>query len=104
MTPDGDIYPGHQFVGREGYRMGSVLDGTFDRDIQRRFADNHVLHKEKCRECWARFYCSGGCAANAEAFHGDISQPYDMECQLERKRLECAMAIYAIEHAKKDEA
>ena len=84
--------------------MGSVLDGTFDRDIQRRFADNHVLHKEKCRKCWARFYCSGGCAANAEAFHGDISQPYDMECQLERKRLECAMAIYAIEHAKKDEA
>ena len=104
VTPDGDIYPCHQFVGREGYRMGSVLDGTFDRDIQRRFADNHVLHKEKCRECWARFYCSGGCAANAEAFHGDISQPYDMECQLERKRLECAMAIYAIEHAKKDEA
>ncbi len=104
VTPDGDIYPCHQFVGREGYRMGSVLDGTFDRNIQRRFADNHVLHKEKCRECWARFYCSGGCAANAEAFHGDISQPYDMECQLERKRLECAMAIYAIEHAKKDEA
>ena len=103
VTPDGDIYPCHQFVGREGYRMGSVLDGTFDRDIQRRFADNHVLHKEKCRECWARFYCSGGCAANAEAFHGDISQPYDMECQLERKRLECAMAIYAIEHARKDE-
>ena len=103
-TPDGDRYPCHQFVGREGYRMGSVLDGTFDRNIQRRFADNHVLHKEKCRKCWARFYCSGGCAANAEAFHGDISQPYDMECQLERKRLECAMAIYAIEHAKKDEA
>ena len=104
VTPDGDIYPCHQFVGRGGYRMGSVLDGTFDREIQRKFADNHVLHKEKCRECWARFYCSGGCAANAEAFHGDISQPYDMECQLERKRLECAMAIYAIEHAKKDEA
>ena len=98
VTPDGDIYPCHQFVGREGYRMGSVLDGTFDRDIQRRFAANDVLHKEKCRECWARFYCSGGCAANAEAFHGDISQPYDMECQMERKRLECAMAIYAREH------
>ena len=98
VTPDGDIYPCHQFVGREGYRMGSVLDGTFDRDIQLTFAHNDVLHKEKCRGCWARFYCSGGCAANAEAFHGDISQPYDMECQMERKRLECAMAIYAKEH------
>ena len=103
VTPDGDIYPCHQFVGREGYRMGSVLDGSFDRAIQEKFAANNVLKKEKCRECWARFFCSGGCAANAEAFHGDISQPYDMECQLERKRLECAMAIYAQEHSSKKE-
>lgn len=99
VTPDGDIYPCHQFVGRDGYRMGSVLDGTFDRDIQAKFAHNTVLNKEKCRDCWARFFCSGGCAANAEAFHGDISKPYDMECQMERKRLECAMAIYAKERA-----
>jgi len=99
VTPDGEIYPCHQFVGREGYRMGSVLDGTFNTELQKKFANNHVLTKEKCRECWARFYCSGGCAANAEAFHGDISKPYDMECQLERKRLECAMAIYAKERA-----
>ena len=98
VTPDGDIYPCHQFVGREGYRMGSVLDGTFDREIQHRFAVNNVLTKEKCHDCWCRFYCSGGCAANAEAFHHDISQPYDLECQLERKRLECAMAIFAREH------
>ncbi len=97
VTPDGDIYPCHQFVGRDGYRMGSVLDDTFDREIQGKFAANHVLNKEKCRDCWARFFCSGGCAANAEAFHGDISKPYDMECELERKRLECAMAIYAKE-------
>ena len=102
VTPDGDIYPCHQFVGREGYRMGSVLDDTFDRDIQLRFAHNNVLTKEKCRSCWARFYCSGGCAANADAFNHDISKPYDMECQLERKRLECAMAIYAREHAAKE--
>ena len=100
VTPDGDIYPCHQFVGREGFRMGSVLDGSFDREIQKKFAANHVLSKEKCRDCWARFFCSGGCAANAHAFHGDISQPYDLECQMERKRLECAMAIYAKEHGK----
>ena len=92
VTPWGELYPCHQFVGRDGYRMGSVLDGTFDRDIQAKFAHNTVLNKEKCRDCWARFFCSGGCAANAEAFHGDISQPYDMECQMERKRLECAMS------------
>ena len=99
VTPEGDIYPCHQFVGRDGYRMGSVLDDTFDTDIQRRFAQNHVLNKEKCRGCWARFYCSGGCAANAHLLNGDISQPYDMECQLERKRLECAIAISCIERA-----
>ena len=76
-----------------------MLDGTFNREIQATFANNTVLTKEKCRECWARFYCSGGCAANAQAFNGDISKPYDMECQMERKRLECAMAIYAKERA-----
>lgn len=98
ITTDGDIYPCHQFVGREGYRMGSVLDGTFDGAVQKEFAENHVLNKEKCSKCWARFYCSGGCAANAQAFSGNIREPYDMECQMERKRLECAMAIYAVEH------
>lgn len=99
VTADGDIYPCHQFVGREGMRMGSVLDGSFDLSIQSRFKKNHVLSKEKCSQCWARFYCSGGCAANAHAFNGDIAEPYDMECQMERKRLECAVAIYAMERA-----
>ena len=97
VTADGDIYPCHQFVGREGMRMGSVVDGSFNRDIQRQFQQNNVLNKDKCSQCWARFYCSGGCAANAHAFNGDISKPYEMECKLEQKRLECAMAIYAIE-------
>lgn len=98
VTPEGDIYPCHQFVGRDGMRMGSVLDGSFDEALQTRFRENHVLSKESCSKCWARFYCSGGCAANAHAFCGDIAKPYDMECRLERKRLECALAIYAAEH------
>ncbi len=98
VTPDGDIYPCHQFVGREHMRMGSVLEETFDTDMQAVFRGNHVLAKEKCRCCWARYYCSGGCAANAHAFNGDIGKPFDMECNLERKRLECAMAIYVLEH------
>ena len=97
VTPNGDIYPCHQFVGRDNMRMGSVLDETFDREMQTYFKNNHVLAKEKCRSCWARFYCSGGCSANAHAFNGDIAKPYDMECSLEQKRLECAMAIYVIE-------
>ena len=97
VTPEGDIYPCHQFVGREGFLMGSVLDGSFDTAIQQKFAANNVLSKEACRTCWARFFCSGGCAANAHLFHGDIGKPYDLECQMERKRLECAMAIYALE-------
>ena len=97
VTPEGDIYPCHQFVGRPGYKMGSVLTGEFDTEMQKRFAANTVLSKEKCGTCWARFFCGGGCAANAEAFNGDISKPYDMECELERKRLECALAICAIE-------
>lgn len=97
VTPEGDIYPCHQFVGREGMRMGSVLDGSFDTQMQARFQRNHVLNKEKCRDCWARFYCSGGCAANAHAFNGDIGKPYDLECRMERKRLECAMAVFAAE-------
>lgn len=97
VTAQGDIYPCHQFVGREGMRMGSVLEGGFDTALQSAFQRNHVLSKEKCRQCWARFYCSGGCAANAHAFNGDIGQPYDMECEMERKRLECAMAIAALE-------
>ena len=97
VTPEGDIYPCHQFVGRPGYKMGSVLTGEFDAEMQKRFAANTVLAKEKCGQCWARFFCGGGCAANAEAFNGDISKPYDMECELERKRLECALAICAIE-------
>jgi len=97
VTPKGDIYPCHQFVGREGFRMGSVLDGSFDAAMQRTFAANHVLSKPTCAGCWAKFLCSGGCAANAHAFHGNIGEPYELECALQRKRLECAMAIWAVE-------
>lgn len=95
VTPQGDLYPCHQFVGREGFRMGSVMDGSFDAALQEKFAANHVLAKETCAACWARFYCSGGCAANAHAMHGDISKPYALECEMERKRLELALAIAA---------
>jgi len=103
VTPAGEIYPCHQFVGRAGYRMGSVLEGGFDSAMRRDFAANHVLNKPACGGCWAKFLCSGGCAANAQAFHGNIRQPYEMECALQRKRLECAMAIWAVEQARINE-
>lgn len=97
VTPDGEIYPCHQFVGREGYCMGSVMTGEVDEGIRNKFAAAHVLSKEKCSSCWARLYCTGGCAANADAFHGDLTKPYEMECEMEKKRLECAIGVHAAE-------
>lgn len=97
VTPEGDLYPCHQFVGRAGFRLGSVLDGRLDETLRERFAANHALAKEECGACWAKFHCGGGCAANAHAFSGAIEKPYAMECAMERKRLECALAVIAVE-------
>lgn len=96
ITPDGDIYPCHQFVGNDEYRLGSLYDGTFDRSISQRFAQLNIYTREKCKTCWARFYCSGGCSASNLAVNGDIKIPHEIGCQLERKRLECAIALRAI--------
>ncbi len=98
VSPTGDIYPCHQFVGEAAYTMGDVLSGRFDRDMQAEFAANHVRNKPACRECWAKYYCSGGCAANAVHFNGDLRKPYATECVLQKKRLECALAAYAREN------
>ena len=96
ITPDGEIYPCHQFVGREEYRMGSVHDGSFDMDISGVFAGQNIYTRPACRECWARFYCSGGCSASNLLVNGDITQSNETACQMERKRLECAIALNAI--------
>ncbi|MDR1568995.1 MAG: thioether cross-link-forming SCIFF peptide maturase [Oscillospiraceae bacterium] len=93
VTPDGKLYPCHQFVGRVGFEMGDVLTGAFDADAQRRFAANHILNKPVCRSCWAKYMCSGGCAANAHAMNGSIDKPYELACALQKKRLEIALAI-----------
>lgn len=97
ITPDGDIYPCHQFVGKEEYRMGNVFDGSFDMDISGTFAQQNIYTRPACRECWARFYCSGGCSASNLLVNGDITKSNDVACQMERKRLECAIALNAIE-------
>ena len=95
VTPWGDFYPCHQFVGREEFRMGSVDDGILRTDIQDEFKLCNVYAKEKCRECFARFYCSGGCAANAYNFHGQITDAYEIGCEMQKKRIECSIMIQA---------
>jgi len=100
VTPNGELYPCHQFVGRKEYLMGDVWKGVSNKELQKEFSGNTVYHKEKCRECWARFYCSGGCQANAAAFNNNLKEPYDIECKLQKKRIECAIMIKAYEKLK----
>ena len=95
VVPNGDIYPCHQFVGRDGYVIGNVKTGLFDMDTPRAFRENHVLRKPTCQGCWAKFFCSGGCHANNETFAGDIHEPYKVSCEIQKKRIECAMMIQA---------
>lgn len=95
VTPEGDLYPCHQFVGRDDYLIGNVFDGIKKNDLVAKFRQTHALAKAACRECWARFFCSGGCHANAQLFGGDIGEPYALGCELQKKRLECALMIQA---------
>lgn len=95
VTPWGDFYPCHQFVGNEEFLMGNVDEGITRPEVRDQFKNCNVYTKEKCRECFAKFYCSGGCAANSWQFHGSINDVYDLGCQLQRKRIECAIMIKA---------
>lgn len=97
VTPWGDLYPCHQFVGNEKFLMGNVKDGVTNTAVRDEFKCCNVYAKEKCRDCFARFYCSGGCAANAYNFHGSITDAYDLGCELQKKRIECAIMIKAAE-------
>lgn len=95
VTPWGDFYPCHQFVGQEKFLMGNVEEGIINTDIRDQFKNCNVYAKEKCRDCFARFYCSGGCAANSYNSHGTIDDVYDIGCELQRKRIECAIMLKA---------
>jgi uncharacterized protein len=95
VTPWGDLYPCHQFVGEEDFLLGNVYDGVKRMDIVNDFKGCNVYTKEKCKDCFARFYCSGGCAANSYKFHGTLNDAYDIGCDMERKRVECALMIKA---------
>ncbi|MDO5037044.1 MAG: thioether cross-link-forming SCIFF peptide maturase [Tissierellia bacterium] len=97
ITPQGDIYPCHQFVGEEEFLMGNVFEGIKRRDLQKRFQEAHIFNKEDCQTCWAKYYCSGGCHANAWYNNQDILKPFGLACDMEKKRIECAISIYAKE-------
>lgn len=100
VAPNGNIYPCHQFDGEKDYVIGNVLDGSFNTEIPKFFAENNLLKKDKCRNCWAKYYCSGGCAANAIKYGGGINKPYELSCELMRKRIECAIAVNCVENSK----
>ncbi len=93
VTPWGDLYPCHQFVGQEQFLMGNLEDGIVRSDIQNEFKCCNVYAKPECQDCFAKFYCSGGCAANAYHFTGKITGNYRIGCELQRKRVECAIMI-----------
>lgn len=95
VTPWGDLYPCHQFVGEEKFKMGDVFQGVQAPEIREEFSHCNVYTKKKCQDCFARFYCSGGCAANSYNFHGTIQDAYDIGCELQRKRVECAIMLKA---------
>ena len=95
VTPEGDLYPCHQFVGNEQFKMGTVFEGRVNEEIKNKFENTSVYHKEECRKCWAKFYCSGGCSANAYNENGDLKIPYETGCKMQRKRIENAIMIKA---------
>ena len=96
VTPWGDLYPCHQFVGEEKFKLGDIWTGVTNHEIQDQFAACNVYARPECRDCWARLYCSGGCAANAYHATGRITGTYQYGCELFKKRMECALMLAAV--------
>ena len=95
ITPEGDIYPCHQFVGRPEFLMGNIHNKSFNSEMSATFAKTNVNEKTACKNCWAKFFCSGGCHANAQSFSGDINGVYEIGCEMQKKRIECALYVKA---------
>jgi uncharacterized protein len=96
VTPWGDLYPCHQFVGEEKFRLGNIWDGVTNPEVQAEFAESNLYTRPDCKDCWARLYCSGGCAANAYHATGSVNGVYKYGCELFRKRMECAIMVAAV--------
>ena len=95
VTPNGDLYPCHQFAGDSKFRMGSVFEGITRPDTREKFKNSCLFTRKKCENCFAKFICSGGCSANNYHYNGDIEEPYAITCAMMKKRIECAMHILA---------
>lgn len=95
VTPEGELYPCHQFVGESEFLLGNVWDGVKNTDLRDKFKSANVYSKDECKKCWARFYCSGGCHANSHYANNDLNKPYKIGCEMEKKRIECAISILA---------
>jgi len=95
VTPEGDIYPCHQFVGMKEWKMGNLDSGILDNKMKKYFAAANLYKKEGCSDCWAKFYCSGGCNANNQIYAGDVLKPYSLSCEMQKKRIECAIMVKA---------
>lgn len=96
VTPEGDIYPCHQFVEHSDYKLGDVFSGELKNEIRRKFSKNNIQTNEECKNCWAKYFCGGGCAANNLNQNKDLAIPYKIGCELEKKRVECALYIKAV--------
>ena len=103
VTPDGDIFPCHQFVGMDDWKMGNIFEGAVNKEIKDYFAKTHIYSKQGCSECWARFYCSGGCNANSFQYEGDVQKPNKLACEMQKKRIECGIALNALKIQRKNE-
>ncbi|MCI8369888.1 MAG: thioether cross-link-forming SCIFF peptide maturase [Clostridia bacterium] len=101
VVPNGDIYPCHQFAGDKDFLMGNVYEGKLNENIREKFASSCLFTREGCGDCFAKFICSGGCAANNYHFEGDINKPYGATCEMMKKRIECGMHVLAVKKAKK---
>ena len=95
VSPEGDIYPCHQFVGEKEFKLGNLDDPQFTNHLYDKFNKTHIYNKPECMNCWAKFYCSGGCHANAYHANGDLNIPYTIGCEMEKKRVECSIGIQA---------
>jgi len=95
VSPEGNIYPCHQFVGQEEFVIGNIDDGITNIELKDKFKNNNIFAKEECKNCWAKLFCSGGCHANAYFTNKDISKPNEIACILQKKRIECAIMVQA---------
>ncbi|MCL2044820.1 MAG: thioether cross-link-forming SCIFF peptide maturase [Oscillospiraceae bacterium] len=102
VTPKGELYPCHQLVGEAGFFMGDIWQGVTNSKLKDDFYNSNIYTREKCKTCWARLYCSGGCAANAWHDTGDINDVYELGCELFKKRLECAIMMVVAQNLEKN--